>query len=611
MDKIKKLFSPIRAWKYAFNKPVTLPMEDIIDRPRESQNNARGFHVNDHTLCIGCGACSEICPTEAIVMVKRAGIEDKDGALAERPTIDYGRCCFCALCVDICASGSLKMSKAYLLNATSPDTYYRMPEVSFDSSGGDKIGYEKTSESDLLVLERQGMEQVASEEARESFMEILKGFSLEQARIEAARCIGCEICVKTCPANMHIPEYIDSIWKGDLKKGLVQMYETNPLPGVCGSVCTHKCETVCAIGNRGESVAIRWLKRYIVDNAPASAYEEGVVQPVSKPGRGRVAVVGGGPAGMSASYYLRTLGYEVDLIESQAQIGGVARYGVPAYRLPESRLNKDVSVLEKIGVKMILNTKVGEQVSLEDLGEQYDAVFLSTGLPESRSLTMEHGDHPDIGYAMPLLAAARSYLRGEGPAPEVSDNAIVIGGGNVAFDVARTLLRLQREKGIEGEVKLVSLETEDVLPADLEEIQEGREEGIQYFCGFGPQAVAVEEGRIQGLHTVKCLSVMDAACCFNPVFDHDQKSLISGSQIFVAVGQMNPHSYFTQSLLDQVKFKGPRIQVSQWGQTEGLPWLFAGGDIVQGPDMIHAIADGHRAARGIDQYLQEKWRENA
>jgi glutamate synthase (NADPH/NADH) small chain len=605
--KIKKdLFSPLKAWKYAFKTPVSLSMEDIKDRPRESQDNARGFHINDLTKCIGCGACSEICPTEAIVMVKRKDLEDKEGEHPERPTMDYGRCCFCALCVDICTSGSLQMSKAYVLNTSDPQDLYVMPEEKFPAPGGDILGYDKTPESDLLDLKRTEMPAVAGDKAKKSFVEILKGFSMEQARAEAARCIGCEICVKTCPANMHVPEYIDAVWQGDLAEGLSQLYKTNPLPGICGSVCTHKCETVCAIGKRGEPVAIRWLKRYIVDNAPEAMYEEVLMAPVSKPGQGKVAVVGGGAAGMSASYYLRTMGYQVDLYEAKPMVGGVARYGVPAYRLPDDRLNKDVGLLEKIGVRFLVNTQVGQDISLDALHDQYDAVFLASGLPQSRSLKLENGDHPDVRYAMPFLAAARDHQRGTGEMPDVAEKVVVIGGGNVAFDVARTIMRLQQKKYGHNHVSLVSLETRDILPADLEEIEEGEAEGLRYHCGLGPQGIEVSQGKIQGLHTIKCLSVFDENRRFNPVFDQEQKKLIEGSQVYVAIGQMNEHTYFTPEHLERIAVKGGKVSVDDWGQVQGAPWLFAGGDIVHGPDMIHGIADGHQAARGIDRYLQSR-----
>lgn len=606
MDKKKNYFSPIRAWKYAFRKPVTISLADIIQKPRVSPENARGFHVNDWDKCIGCGTCGEICPTEAIVMVKRTDIKDEKGSHPERPTIDYGRCCFCALCVDICTTGSLNMTKEYVYNSRSVENYYLMPTDKTINNEQTGFGYIKTKDSDLLDLQRAEMAHEENASAKSSFIEIVKGFSREQAIIEASRCVGCEVCTKTCPANMHIPQYINSVWKENLGEGLELLYKTNPLPGVCGSVCTHKCESVCSLGIRGEPVAIRWLKRYIVDNAPEDMYESVLMSNVSKEGQGRIAVVGGGPSGMSASYYLRTLGYEVHLYEAKPLIGGVARYGVPSYRLPEERLNKDVDLLTKIGVNFHVNTNIGKDISLKQLKENYDAVFLSTGFPLSRSISIPNVEHPDVKYAMKFLAASRDYQRNVSEMPDIAEKVVVVGGGNVAFDVARTIIRLQNEKYGCSNVSLSALETRDIIPADMEEVTEGEEEGIKYYLGFGPKAIELEDGKIKGLKAVKCLAVFDETGRFNPKYDENQEILIEGTQVYISVGQMNEHTYFTEELLALIEMVRGKIIINEAGQVEGLPWLFAGGDIVHGPDMINAVADGHRAAQGIDKYLGEK-----
>lgn len=608
--KKKNFFSPIKAWKYALKKPVAIPMDDIFKNPRVAPENARGFHVNDWDKCIGCGTCAEICPTEAIRMVKRGDVADAEGAHPERPTIDYGRCCFCALCVDICTTGSLSMTREYLHNSENPEDYYLMPTETSINQEGTGFGYQKTEESDLLDLERVEMA-MEDETRRDSFIEILKGYSMEQAKIEASRCVGCEVCTKTCPANMHIPQYIDAIWKGDLEEGLEMLYKTNPLPGVCGSICTHKCEGVCSIGQRGDAIAIRWLKRYIVDNAPEEMYDKVIMEPVSKSGEGKIAVVGGGASGMSCSYYLRTLGYDVDLYEAQGKVGGVVRYGAPLYRLPEERLDKDVDLLEKIGVKFHVNTEVGKDISLEEIKNSHDAVFLSTGFPKSRSLPIPNIGHKDVKYAMELLSGTREYQRGLADMPEITEDIVVIGGGNVAFDVARTLLRLQIQKFGKSNVNVVSLETRDILPADLEEHVEGEEEGLNYFFGNGPVAIEVdEEGAdnavITGLKVQKCLSVFDDEGRFSPKFDENDTQVIGASQVYVCIGQMNDHPYFTEEVLDKIDIDRGKIKTDENGHVDGLDWLFAGGDIVHGPDIINGVADGHRGAKAIDGYLQKK-----
>ena len=334
MKKIS-IFAPFKGWKYLLKKPVTVSMDDIFKNPRESQDNYRGFHVNDWEKCIGCGTCGEVCPTNAISMVERAELPDVSGSKPERPVVDYGRCCFCGLCVDICTSGSLGLTKGYLYNSSDPEDFIHMP-TDKDITGQDhKMGYEKTETSDLLDLERKHMEHIGADERKQSFIEIVRGFSKSQAHAEASRCVECGICTKTCPAHMNIPEYIRSVWEDNLEEGLDWLYKTNPLPSVCGRICTHKCETACAISNRGEAIAIRWLKRYIVDNMPDDEYEKVVMSQVSKKGDGKVAIVGAGSAGLSAAYYLGTLGYEVDVFERMPLAGGPMRYGAPKYRLPD------------------------------------------------------------------------------------------------------------------------------------------------------------------------------------------------------------------------------------------------------------------------------------
>lgn len=606
IEKKSKFFAPLTAWKYAFKKPVTVPMEDIFDKPRVGPKNSRGYHVNNQEQCIGCGTCSEICPTEAIKMIPTPGLVDEQGSKPERPTIDYGRCCFCALCVDICTTGSLNMTREYLHNSASPDDFYLMPTDESINGEETGFGYEKTDESDLLDLDRAEMVLEEADIRKDSFIEIIRGYSKEQAKIEASRCVGCEICTKRCPAHMNIPEYIDAIWRDDIEEGLELLYKTNPLAGVCGSICTHKCEGVCSIGQRGEPIAIRWLKRYIVDNAPDEMYDKVVVAPVSKAGEGKVAIVGAGPAGISASYYLRTLGYDVDLYEKTSQIGGVARYGGPNYRLPEERLNKDTDVLKKIGVNIHVNTRIGEDITMDALKESHDVVFLSAGMPDSRPLNIPGMDHEDIGYAMKLLKQTKDFQRGEDERPHVKESIVVIGGGNVAFDVGRTVLRHQNEVFGHSDTHMVSLETRDILPADLEEIEEGEEEGLKYHFGNGPVEVVIEDGKIAGLKVKKCLSVFDDEGRFSPSFDEDAVEVIPATQVFVAIGQMADHVYVQGEIEDKIELVRGKFQVNDDCQVDGVPWLFAGGDVIKGPDIVNAVADGHRAAVGIDKYLQEQ-----
>ncbi len=622
------ILNPMRHFKYLFKKPVSHMMNDIFTKknsnyinnnaiiklksrldasPRTAPDNLRGFHTNDWELCIGCGTCAEICPTEAIIMTERTDVKDEAGKLQERPIIDYGRCCFCALCVDTCTTGSLEMSKEYIYASTDPQDFLLMPEKTWQGETVEH-GYQKDEVSDLLDLNRIAMEHVDAEERKSSFMEVVKGYSKETAKLEAARCVECGVCTSSCPVQMHIPQYIRAIWEDDIEGGLRQIYETNPLPGVCGRICTHNCETSCAIAVRGEAIAIRWLKRYIIDSAPADIYEKVISEPVSEVIDAKVAVVGAGPSGLSAAYYLRALGYKVDVFEEKALAGGVMRYGIPAYRLPDYAIDKDIDFIKKIGVNIKTNMRVGKDITMETLEKKYDAVYLGTGFFKARMLDIPGSDHKDVMAAMDFLPQVRDYERGVLKLEDINvkEHVLVIGGGDVAFDVARSATRLQMLKYGKSSVKLTSLENWDELPASDDEVMEGVDEGIQFFCGNGPQEVILKNGGIVGVRMYKCLCLTDNDGRFNPQFDKECVIDIPATQVFLSIGQTPDYTYFPETLKDKVTFNRGKIKADKYGQVEGLKWLYVGGDIMRGPDLISGVADGHRAAQGIDNYLYKK-----
>jgi len=596
----KTFWGPTIAWKYLFAKPITITVPKVY---REAAERYRGFHINDWELCTGCGTCSKICPTDAIKMIP-VDIETEPGEKAEKPAIDYGRCSFCGMCVDICTTGSLKMTREYIHISDNPNTFFFMPESDGIHHNDFPVGYVRDEDSELLDLERVEMEVIPGAERVNSFIEFVKGYSKEQAIAEAARCVDCELCTDVCPAHMNIPEYIETVFNDDLKRGVEWIYKTNPLPGVCGRVCTHNCETVCSIGHRGEAVAIRWLKRYIIDQTPVEEIKKVANEEIIKKANKKVAIIGSGPSGLAAAYYLSLMGYKVTIFEAKPKAGGVMRYGIPRYRLPDGALDKDIEVIQSLGVEIKLNTTVGKDVTLEQLKKEYDAVFLGTGFTIGKSTKIPGTEHEKVIQALPLLEKIRDYLRGEGEKPEIPNSLIVIGGGNVAMDVARSMARLQKMEGKEVNVKVVCLETMEEMPADLEEIVEGKEEGILFFPSRGPSEVIIENGEIKGLKTVCCTSVFDENGRFNPTFDEKDVIIIEGDMIVEAIGQAPDYSYLPEELKSKLEFTRGRILVNEYGQTS-IPWLFAGGDIVHGPDIINGVADGHRAAEGIDRYLNQ------
>ena len=619
------IFKPLRHFKYLFKKPITHGMGTIFTKknagvigsdrvlrpkwvegsnPRTGPDNLRGFHINDWDKCIGCGTCGEICPTDAIRMVERTDLPLEAGKHQMRPVIDYGRCCFCALCVDTCTTESLKMSKEYIYSDTNPNSFLLMPEEKWQDEVVE-LGYVKNADTDLLDLKRIKMEHIQPKDRMNSYIEVVRGYSKEFAKQEAARCVECGVCTSSCPVQMNIPQYIKAIWEDDVEGALKQIYETNPLPGVCGRVCTHNCETACAIAVRGEAIAIRWLKRYIIDSAPDEMYEKIFSEPVSEVIDAKIAIAGSGPSSLSTAYYLKGLGYKVDVFEEKARPGGVMSFGAPEYRLPDYAVDKDINFIKKIGVNITCNTRVGRDITFEQLEKDYDAVFLGTGFFSARKLNIPGSDHKDVMGAMDFLPLARDFARGVRKIEDmpVKKSAVVVGGGDVAFDVARNLTRLQLIKYGKADVKLTSLETLDILPGSDDEYLEGKEEGIQLFLGNGPQEIVIKDGKIQGLKVFKCTSVFDENGRFSPVMDKSVEMVLKGEQVFFSVGQAPNYEYLPESLKDKITIERGKIKATETGQVDGLDWLWVGGDIFRGPDIITAVSDGHRAAVGIDEFL--------
>ncbi len=618
----KSFFTPFSLAKNFFRKKVTIeyPKEDLEVHEKTGPSMVyRGFHFNDLDVCIGCGNCSRVCPTAAIDMQALANMEV--GKNKERPVIDYGRCCYCAFCVDVCPTGSLSMTRDYIftqpaVEADKPEERVKGKVDEYTWQAGKKHeelveqgewegekSWTTTPETSWLDFERQPMEMLPAEDRVQGFIEFVKGFSKEAAMKEAARCIECGICTNVCPAHMDIPDYIRAIYEDDLAENVDIMYRTNPLPSICGRICTHRCEGVCALTHRGEAVAIRWLKRYAIDNLPVEETRDIVKrkQSINKKTGKKVAIIGSGPAGLAAGYYLALMGYdEIKIFERMPEPGGTMRYGIPSYRLPADIIARDISHIEALGVEIQCNTEVGKDITWEEIREKYDAVLISVGFPGGRMPPGVEGlDHPDVYTAIDLLNKIR--LGVEIP---VHEKIVVIGGGNVAMDIARSMARLQKMKY--GKVDLIdtSLEDRHEMPADDEEIEEGTEEGITFRPAWGPRKVRVgEDGKIQGLEVVKCTRVFDENRRFSPQFDEDNKEFFEGTQIIVAIGQAAKYDFIPAEEQETMGIQRGRIPTSDYATK--LPGVFAAGDIVYGPDVISAIRDGHGAAQAIDRYFHQ------
>lgn len=591
------ILSPLKALQFLARKPVTVPLE-----PRPAAANYRGFHLNDNEKCIGCSSCQKVCDNAAITMVKVPHLPEDpvNGIRNLRPAIDYGRCCWCALCVDICPTSAISLSREYVHICTQEDidSYFILPDETGIHGEFYGQGWQKSADSDLLDLERQPMAEVEPAARIDNFDEIVNGYTDQQALIEASRCVQCGMCHDACPTHMDAPEYIRAIWQGKPEEAVRWIYQSNPFSHVCGRVCTHRCEDACSIGRRGQPVSIRWLKRYAMDSVDHQRVKEIAAEgKVDYLSGHRIAVIGAGPAGLTAAYDLVRKGHQVTVFEARSHAGGMPRYGIPEYRLPYEMLDRDIDVITSLGVKIETNTRVGSDIGMDQLQADFDAVVLAIGLHLGRSTRIPGAEHKQVSKAVDLL---RNIT--DGDKFKLPKQAVVIGGGNVAMDIARSLARLQKQHFGDVKVTVTALEDRAHFLADPVEIKECSEEGIEIFDARGPQECIVEKGQLKGLRTWKVRSIFDEQGRFAPAYDESDELVHEGDMIIEAIGQMSDVSILGEQLTEELEWNRGRIQVDDNGHTS-VDWLWAAGDCVKGPDVVHAVADGHRVAASIERWL--------
>ena len=504
------------------------------------------------------------------------------------------------------------------------------------------------------------------------------------------------LCQAACPVGTDARGYVTAMARGELELGFEISHDPNPLSTTCGRICGAPCEVACRrsdiVGPDAEPVAIRPIKRVLTERygpeaktqVPArvasehiipidslTEYENGLITYSSLPGNegentdlpglgtpsayssmrwsrkefmrlaeqpgrkdGKVALVGAGPASLTVAHNLRLLGYEVTIYEAGSKTGGTLRYGVPLYRIDQETMDIEIQEILDMGVEIKFNTPIGQDLKLSDLRRDYDAVFLGIGMMKGRWLNIEGSDNEGVVSAVDMLL---DYNLGEHV--EIGNNILVIGGGDVAMDAARTSLRLNQENGRqqpvlvdadaqvdeetellksaaviagtnlrlgEADIKMIAMEDWDELPASPFEIEEALEEGIDMSIRVGPSRIIGENGKVTGLEVIDVESVFDDEGRFNPKFIPGTERIMECDTVILAIGQQGDFDILNG--VDDVKVTARgliEITNEETCQTTAQD-VFAGGDVAFGPKLIiDAVKHGHLATFGIEEYIQK------
>jgi glutamate synthase (NADPH/NADH) small chain len=458
---------------------------------------------------------------------------------------------------------------------------------------------------------REKMPEQDAKERIQNFNEVALGYTRENALREAMRCLQCKKppCVEGCPVNVQIPQFIGKVREGDFMGAIRTIKETNALPAVCGRVCPQEsqCESKCILGKKGEPVAVGRLERFAADYE----IQMGDVKPPERaPATGKkVAVVGGGPAGLTVAGELARKGHDVTIFEALHKAGGVLVYGIPEFRLPKSIVQLEVEYVQKSGAKVRPNMIIGQTISFDDLRKDYDAIFIGTGAGLPYFLNIPGENLNGVYSANEFLTRAnlmKAYLFPDYDTPiRMAKRVAVIGGGNVAMDSARVAKRLGGEH-----VYLVYRRSMEELPARAEEAHHAQEEGIDFRLLTNPiRVIGDENGWVKGLECLKMeLGEPDASGRRRPVEVKGSEHIIPVEVVIVAIGQ-GPNPILAQNAEGLQLRKSGNIEADPETGKTNIPGVFAGGDIVTGAaTVILAMGAGRKAVASIDEYLRTgKW----
>ncbi len=449
-----------------------------------------------------------------------------------------------------------------------------------------------------MAIARQMAVELPVAERITNFNEIVAGYSEETAILEANRCLQCKkpSCRGGCPINNDIPGFIALLREGEFEKAYWKIRETSSLPAVCSRVCPHEfqCEGSCVRGKgKGQAVAIGMLERFLVDWMVTN--KKNMFTPCALPVSKKVAIIGSGPAGMSVAYYLSHKGVSCTVFESLSEFGGMLTVGIPAFRLPRDIIRAEFDALKSCGVTICNGITIGKDKSLSDLkNEGFDAVFLGVGAHASRKLGLENEENT-IGVMHGVDYLRRINL---GEKIDLGKKVVVVGGGNVAIDVARTALRYGST-----DVFILYRRTRDEMPASRAEIHHLEEEGVRIEILAAPVKILAENNKLVGVECVRMeLGEPDSSGRRRPVVQESSNFVIKADSIIPAISQN----------VDHTADRGVEFNLTKWGTYETNPltlqtsvdWIFAGGDNVLGPQTAaKAVYQGKVAAESIERFL--------
>ncbi len=559
------------------------------------------FHVNQQT-CINCGICMDLCPVHCLDMTRPSGAGELargDGRLSPIPDeqasrawmmltpVQVAACVGCQVCVQECPTNAISIESG----AKIPSYAHRglltfLPEEN---------GWQPLDAYTHAVPEEPGETpwgeghswHVAGTDENWQTWRTWLGERKEDLRAP---------CQAACPVGTNAGLYVSLVGEGRYDEAFQVAAESNPFPAVCGRVCTAPCESVCRRGEFDAPIAIRDLKRFAADHTTTRKRQ---IPPSARHYDEKVAIVGAGPTGLSAAYYLARRGYGVTVFDAMPVAGGMMAIGIPDYRLPRTELERDIEAIRELGVEIRLNTALGRDITLEDLQRDFDTVLLAVGA--QRSQRLEVSGEAELEGVIPATLFLRNFNLE--PETKIKGNVVVVGGGSTAMDAARSALRAGAQS-----VQIIYRRTRAEMPAQHEEVEAALSEGIQLHELVTPQAIlGTEEATVQGIVCQRMqLGEPDEKGRRRPVKISGSTFILEADIIMVAIGEAPDPSFLPS---------GTSIEIAAWGGllinketlSTGMPGVFAAGDVTYGPKtIIQAAAHGRKAAQSMHAYLRKR-----